>query len=386
MGWDERHRSRARELDLEQSPEACVAACQAALREGDPERARDYLRLALEHFPRAKELLDLVADLSPGDPWPAINGKGGRRAGPFPGPERGIQRWRSELPGHAVGPLRVDAFGGVWFESWGCHRVDATGCSRLAPPSSGIDFGLEAGQVVSYDSILGERILGAHGWPYERTGSGDLVAWGSSNEVEGGSKEGLGWRRRFENLRFVAVGETQALVVGLGEGGLVAQAIDAESGEDSLRIRLEIESPGTLQALALPVAGDERWLIGSGARLGLYGADLRPRWERSFPALASASSDGRDLLLSVEDGLHALDLATGATRWSLPSVDLAYPPVLDGRGWAYVVCGGSLLAFDRQGQRRLRVELGSLGPLGEPALGGPGRLYLAAGQSVVCIA
>ena len=49
-----------------------------------------------------------------------------------------------------------------------------------------------------------------------------------------------------------------------------------------------------------------------------------------------------------------------------------------------MISKGSLLSFDRAGQRRMRIALGAYGPLGTPALG-PGCLYLSAGNSVLCV-
>lgn len=388
MSRDRLDRARRRELELEASPEGCAAACHAALREGESERAQGYLRGALEAFPQAPELLQIARELSPGDPWPATGGRGGRRAGPFPGPERGVQSWRVDLPRSPGFEPVVDAEGGVWAHAReGLVRLDRSGVREtLVSARDAFPFRLEAGRPSWYDPHLGE-LSSSNGWRYVRAESGEVVAW-EGDQLEGTGGGGLGWRRRISNVWRVAAGRRAFVVLYSGSGsmnGIDVQLADLASGERLAAHRsLEADFQASwYQAAAVPGA-QERFLISSGRRLGLYDAELRPIWERSQPHVKFAC-DGHVVALAGEGGLRVLDLEGGTTRWARPELDLYGAPTLDGRGWVYVISGGSLLCFDGAGERRLRVSLGALGPLGSPALGGPGQLYLSAGKSVVCV-
>jgi putative pyrroloquinoline-quinone-binding quinoprotein len=404
MSRDRRQRSRSRELELEPSPDGYAEACQAALREGEPERARDYLRGALAEFPGASELLEVAALLSPGDPWPDRDGPGGRRASIFPGPERGVQRWRWELPDSGGNAPLVDSAGGVWVRDRGrvdlgegresrfrqrLVRVGPTGVQdAFVVQGPGIPR-LEEGRPHCYDPTLG-ALSQAQGWSYVRSDLGEIVAWNHLGQLEGTGGGGLGWRRRLSNLWLVAAGVRSFLVLHSGGTGLSALDVviaDLETGKALAPSRpLEADFQASwYQAASFARSGEERYLISTGKRVGLYAESLEPVWDRALPCVKFAC-DGREIALAGEGGLRVLDLESGQVRWARPDLDVYGSPSLDGRGWVYVISGGALLCFDRSGERRFRVELGSLGPLSSPSLGGPGELYLCAGSSVVCIA
>lgn len=397
MSRDRRERARGRELELEASPEGYAAACQAALREGEPERARDYLRGALEEFPQAPELLEIAAQLSPGDPWPARDGRGGRRASLFPGPQRGVQRWRFELPDSGGDAPYVDARGGAWVRDRA--RVAGVGFRQrlVRIDESGIQDGftvegpgipsLEEGRLHCYDPTLGALNQG-QGWNYVRAEGGQVVAW-HGDYVEGTGGGELGWRRRISNVWRLAAGVRSFLILysgGASISGLDVELADVETGQAQAPSRtLEADFQASwYQAAAVTRGGHERFLISTGKRIGLYGEDLETIWDRELPQVKFAC-DGREVALAGEGGLRVLDLESGHLRWARPELDVYGSPSLDGRGWVYVISGGALLCFDRNGERRLRVDLGSLGPLSSPSLGGPGKLYLSAGTSVVCV-
>ena len=234
MSRDRLERSRGRDLELEASPEGYAAACQAALREGDPARARDYLSGALEAFPTAPELLEVAAALSPKDPWPCQDGVGGLRASAYPGPDRGIQSWRQEMFRIPTGyECCVDAEGGAWVRS-GQHlcRADRAGITTaLELPEDCRGFALEAGRPQWYDPHLG-ALSETPGWRYRRAPRGELVAW-SADHLEGTGGGELGWRRRLSNVWRLALGHQALLVLYSPAGsisGIELQVLSLETG------------------------------------------------------------------------------------------------------------------------------------------------------------
>jgi len=387
MSRDRSERARGRDLELEASPEGYAAACQAALRDGDPERARAYLSGALGEYPRSPELLEIALTLSPGDPWPSYGGLGGRRSGPFPGPERGVQSWRWELPSSPGWEPVVDARGGAWaYARTSLVRLDRSGLSDSveAPPGPGF-LSLESGRPHWFDPALG-ALSQRPAWAYVRSPSGLLVAW-KGDQLEGTGGTDLGWRRRVSNLWRVAVGRRVFVVLSSSSmSGLDVEVADLHTGAALGPSRsLEADFQASWYRVAsVPRLDRERFLISTGKRVGLYDERLTAIWERALPEVKFAC-DGRQVVFAGEGGLQSLDLESGQKRWALPGLDVYGSPALDGRGWVYVISGGSLLCFDSRGERRLRVELGSLGPLGSPVLGGPGELYLSAGNSMVCV-
>lgn len=384
-GSDRAQRERDRALELEPSPEACLGALAAAARQGDRPRITRLLRFGLSRFPRQPELLALAAARGPQDPWPGPRGpRGSARTGRFPGPQAAQLRARRELPGVPQGPLRVDARGGVWLSCapGGLLRVDEEGGIRaeLGWPEE-VPFALEEGRPTCYDAATG-ALREAPGWAFARL-PGGLLGWSGRGELEGDAGE-IGWRQTGSWLG-EACGPRGLLVLGRygprGEG--LEARLCAASGEVLARAKL-----GLLGAVAdaLWIGGEQPgWIVSSGRRLWRLGPALEPRWEREGPFLTRPACDGEVLVCAEERGLCAYEARDGAPRWEHLGLTLDHAPLLDGRGWVYVLSGGALLGLDPAGQRSLRLYLGREGPLGAPVLGGPGLLYLTGQRSLLTV-
>ena len=300
---------------------------------------------------------------------------------------RGVQSWRWELPNSPGLEPVADARGGAWtFARESLVRLDRSGLSDSLETPRGAGFlSLESGRPHWYDPALG-TLSQRPAWRYVRSESGPLVAW-EGDQLEGTGSGDLGWRRRVSNLWRVAAGRAAfALLSSSSISGLDVELADVHSGQalgPSRALEADFQA-SWYRVAAVPSQDQERFLISTGKHVGLYDEGLETLWERALPEVNFAC-DGRQVVLAGEGGLQVLDLETGQKRWALPGLDVYGSPAIDGRGWVYVISGGTLLCFDRRGQRRLRVELGSLGPLGSPVLGGPGQLYLSAGKSLVCV-
>jgi len=101
-------------------------------------------------------------------------------------------------------------------------------------------------------------------------------------------------------------------------------------------------------------------------------------WIWAGDIVLSMVAGGGDLYLATEDGLRALDAATGYERWMVPIDAPVTAPIVwaDGR-ILLAVEPGELLAVDgRDGRRVWRQALGAT-TIHPPAAGGAGDLYLS---------
>ena len=107
---------------------------------------------------------------------------------------------------------------------------------------------------------------------------------------------------------------------------------------------------------------------------------LRPRWEFTGDAIVHPLALAGDLVLAPSDQLYALDAATGAERWSVPTPGVVTSaPVLDGAGHVVLATSHSdLYAYHPDGALAWSLELPSAGdraPAIVPVVAPDGTLY-----------
>jgi outer membrane protein assembly factor BamB len=122
--------------------------------------------------------------------------------------------------------------------------------------------------------------------------------------------------------------------------------------------------------VGMPAADDEGVVVTYGhSHVVLLDAGGRPRWTVDHPSVrdVAARLTPDTVLVPTEDGLLALDRATGATRWEARIGERANTPVVAGDRAVVSTWDGSLAAFDLAGGRvawRVPIPGVALGPAG----------------------
>lgn len=150
-------------------------------------------------------------------------------------------------------------------------------------------------------------------------------------------------------------------------------AYDAESGTQ--RWQRELDE----QLVLAPVATDDGLVVQTRSSVSLLDrADGATLWNRALDANVTAGApavaDGRIFLADNQGAMHALDLASGASLWSVPFSGETTPVVADGVVYA-VEARNTLLAVGAEsGQQQFTYEPEDY-PISTPIVG-EGALYL----------
>jgi outer membrane protein assembly factor BamB len=146
--------------------------------------------------------------------------------------------------------------------------------------------------------------------------------------------------------RPVADGRGMALVVAIEGMRTLLTVLDTRTGR--LRWQREVPDPAVTEPLVLQ---DVIYLLdGRGVLTAYTAADGRPRWEAGGLApgeTLTAAQVGREtVVLRSEQGLLALDLASGEPHWAVPREDLPGTPIVAGDVAVTATLGRRILGLD----------------------------------------
>jgi outer membrane protein assembly factor BamB len=157
-----------------------------------------------------------------------------------------------------------------------------------------------------------------------------------------------------------------------------------DAGTGTQRWQRELDE----QMVLAPVATDDGLVVQTRTGVSLLDrADGTTLWDQSLDGNATdgapAVADGRIFLADNQDSLHAIDLATGESLWSVEFAGETTPVVADGVVYA-VEARNTLMAFDAaSGQQRFTYEPEDY-PVSTPIVG-EGALYLSTSSGVLAL-
>lgn len=403
---------RALERDLARDPgdaQGWVRLSRARLRAGERREAVEVALRAAGRQPQASELRAWLAELGCGEgPWPGPRGpeRNAQRA-PVAGPARGVLRWRAALPRRGHGAAVVDLSGRASL------RVEPAGLVRVAADGREVEWVCEDWPVDLAPLLLGGEPAGWDPVLHDLTVAPRVGAarWWSAARAPGALRLGLGprcleasapggellWRVPLAHPQDVVAGPEGPIYAALAEPELTSTPFDSPGRV----VALERTSGRVLASLGQgrSLCGDGQLAVSLGAggellvQLGMDLSCLAPggalRWRHKLEwAAPPALGDETVVVASPMEGLCAYDLTTGERRWRLPELRTARAPLVDGDGVVHVVgAEGWIAAVAPEGRPRFVLRPAALGgPLGPPALGPDGTLFVAAGDELLAVA